>query len=459
MSTLARRAMRRAAGACALFSLGLVLAGCDGPPSSSPQPMELTASATDDTTTVGSGDNASFTFSVTNPGKSDVDFVQVTPLGDDHLQSLATSCKAQGGTCPAIAGTIPPTFSMPPGSIFTFVVQARVVGDLDGTVKMTLAVDSYQRTGEVRAVAQATSVDRRDGYYEILTASGIRSNLVAHFAPGATSFAVSSGSPDNTFAPNGFWYTFPSGGHFATGPDLLTGQADFGHGPDTFIAVRNLVDQLSDLDGLSFSTFNVVKGAAASASNPVSGTSGPFDIWQVAIAGTTMTVCTQQIGPIASCDPAALRHYALTQQAGGGVVFTATDSTDNDTFSFQVARSGSSLIYLRADVAPADPLFSIGFANPTVPAAEHAGYGSLNNTFGALDITAPGGWEFLAQNPAGDFGPSTFNALATGDAGIAGLMHGPRPSDGAELYLLQQGVLSLFGTLTGDFGIAVDKGA
>jgi hypothetical protein len=458
MSSFVERASWRAAGACALFIAGSVLAGCDGPPSSTLKPLELTTAGVDDSTAVGRGDAVAFKFTVTNPGHDTVEAVAIAPIGDDHLQTQGVTCTAQGGTCPVITGLTLPTFTMPPGAVLTFAVQAVVVGDLDGTVKMTFAVDSYQRTGEVRAVAQAPSVDRRDGYYEIFTSSGVRSNLVVNFKPDATSFSVSSGSNDKTFQSGGDWYKFPSGGHFSSGPDLLAGQADFGNGPDTFIAVRNLVDQLSDLDGISFSTFNLVKGAAASASDPISGTDGPFDIWQVAIAGATLTVCTQQVGPIAACAAGQLRHYALTEQAGGGPVFTATDTVDNDTFTFQVARSGTSLIYLRADVAPADALFSIGFGNATAPAAEHDGYGTLASGFGVLTVV-PTFWSFLAQNPAGDFGPSTDNPYAGGDDGIGGLVHGARPGDGVEAYFLQQGVLSVFGTLTGEFGVAVDRGA
>ena len=458
MSSFNQRAASRTLGACALLALGLGLAACDGPPSSSRTPLALTASGATNTTTLGRGDNTTFTFTVANPGKDSVDFVQVTPLGDDVLQAQGATCTMGGAACPTDAGTSPQTFNMPPGAVFTFVVHATMLGDKDGTVSMTLAVDSYQHDGEVKAVAQAPAVDRRDGYYEIFTAAGLRSNLVASFKPDATSFSVSSGSTDTTFKSSGYWYTLPSGGHFSSGPDLLAGQADFGNGLDTFIAVRNLVTSLSDLDGQSFSTFNVVKGAAASAIDPVTGTTGPLDLWQAAIAGATMTVCPQAIGAIASCDPARLRHYALTAAAGAGPVFTATDSVDNDTFTFQVARSGTSLIYLRADVAPADALFSIGFANATVPAAEHDGYGALNGGFGIL-VTAPPIWSFLAQTPAGDFGPSTDNPLATADDGIAGLLHGTRPGDGVDVYLLQQGVLSLFGTTTGEFGIAVDRGA
>ena len=455
MSSIAERAAWRGLSACALLACGLLLDACGGSGRSS-QPLQLATTASASSTPVGRGDTATFTFTVTNGSRDDVDSVEAGAWPDGWLKTQAITCTAQGGTCPTMSGTgVTPTFRMPAGSVFTFVVQAQVAGDKDGPVQMTLLLDSYERMGRVLAVAEATSVDKRDGYYEIFTAAGLRKNLVVEFGPDSPNFAVNSAGGDHTFTadPTGRYYSFPSGGHMLSAPDLLTGQADFGSGPDTFIAVRELAT-LPELDGLGFSTFNVARGVAAGAVDPVTGASGPLGIWQVAIAGTTMTVCTQPIGAIATCDPAHLRQYALSVPQPGQPVITATDTVHNDSFTFQVARSGSSLIYLRADVAPADALFSIGFANATLPTGPLDALGTLGDKFAYIDLD-PTFWEFLSQNPAGDFGPSTVMPLAADNSGIPGLLRGTRPSDGADVYFLQQGALTLAGTLGGEFGIAV----
>lgn len=460
MSLLAKRAVRRGFDACALLASGLLLAACGGSDRSS-EPLQLATTAKASSAPVQRGDTATFTFTVTNSGRDTVDSVEAGAWPDSWLKTQAFTCTAQGGTCPAMSGTgVTPTFRMPAGSTFTFVVQATVAGDTDGPVQMTLLLDSFQRQGQVKAIAAATATDARDGYYEILTAAGLRRNLTVKFAPGATSFSVNSTGGDHAFTADSFgrFYSFPSGGHMLSGPNLLAGQADFGNGLDTFIAVRKLA-ALSDLDGLTFSTFNLAKGAATTAVDPVTGMSGPLDIWQLSIAGTTMTTCAQPVGAIASCNPAQLRHYALSESQPGDPVIQATDSVHNDTFSFQVARSGTSLIWLRADVAPADALFSIGFANATVPTPQPgttAGLGTLGDKFGYIDLGSTF-WEFLTQNPppANDFGPSTVMPLAADASGIPGLLRGTRTSDGADVYFLQQGALTLAGTLGGEFGIAV----
>jgi len=459
MSLLAERAVTRGFNACALLACGLLLDACGGSTQSS-QPLQLATTASATSTPVQRGDTATFTFTVTNGERDAVELVEAGAWPDGPLETRAFTCTAQGATCPTMSGTgVTPTFRMPPGATLTFVVQATVTGDLDGPVKMMLLLDSYDRKGQVKAIAAATSKDAREGYYEILTAAGLRKNLTVQFGPDATSFAVSSAGGDHTFTadPFGRFYSFPSGGHMNSAADVLAGQADFGNGLDAFIAVRKLAT-LPELDGLTFSTFNVAKGAAATAVDAVTGLSGPLGIWQVTIAGTTMSACTRSIGALAGCDPAHQRQYALSVSQPGDPVIQATDSIHGDTFSFQVARSGSSLIYLRADVAPADAIFSIGFANATVPTTSQPALGALGDKFGYIDL-GPTYWEFLTQNPApaNDFGPSTVMPLAADTGGVPGLLRGTRTSDGVEVYFLQQGALTLAGTLGGEFGIAVDQ--
>jgi len=327
----------------------------------------------------------------------------------------------------------------------------------DGDQTAVINVESVVRKGALGATAHLTAVDGRSGLYELFAVSGLRTSVDVHFRSGTSTFSVSTGSVDKTLttAADDTYGIFPSGGHLASGPDLLVGQADFGAGPDAFIAVRNLVTSLADLDGKSFSTFTVVKGAAASATDAVSGTSGPLALWQVAIAGSTLTACTDATGVIATCDPARLRTYALSEPAGSPV-FTAVDSVHHDTFTFQVARSGASLVYLRADVAPADALFAIGFADAAPLGDEHDAYGTLDGVFGVLAV-APTIWEFMDQKPTGEFGPAAPTAIAAAAGGVPGLMSGTRAKDGVAVFLLQQGALTLTGTPTGEFAMAVDR--
>ena len=459
MSFVFSRAALRVLVACASLTGSALLSGCDGVGPDA-APIALTATAADATTPVDVGQPASFTVTVTNPTSNKAAGVSVLVGGSvaDLLKVDGIRCSAEGGTCPSTTNAWVPLFDMPAGSHFTFVVTMSAARPVVGDQSAIVDVSQVAHPGQLTATAHLTAVDGRSGTYRLFALSGLRTLVDVEFANATSTFTVASGGVDKTLATSAddTYGIFPSGGHLSSGPDVLVGQADFGSGVDTFIAARKFVTALSDLDGKSFSTFSVANGATASTRNAVSGTSGPLDLWQVSIAGSAMTVCADAIGVIATCDPTRLRHYTLTAASDGSGVFTAADAVDADTFTFQVARSGTSLIYLRADAAPADALFAMGFANAAPFLDEHDAYTTLKGKFGVLSVTSTG-WEFLQQNPAGDFGPAPFVSLAVDGEGLPGLMTGTRAADGAQVLALRQGALTLTGTAAGEFGIAADR--
>ena len=464
MSSVSTGALR-AFGACAPVLVATLFAGCGGASSrgSPEQPIALTVTATDATTTIDFDKSTAMTFTVSNPTSRAVDRVQVL-VGEGGAGGMAISgitCKTLSGTCPTFTGPQSTPFSMAPGSSLTFTTNAIQVESVDGDETLQLAVSAAQYTGTVTATAHVTAVDGRNGSYEIFTASGLRTALAVQFKGDASTFTVSSGSVDKTMTAQSYYYKFPSGGYVASAPDVLIGQADFGSGLDTFIAARNFVTALSDLDGLSFSTFNVMNSQIGA---PAGTPTAPLAVRQAAISGTTMTVCELAVGAIASCDPAQLRHFALTSPQDGGGVFSATGVESADTFSFQVARSASSLILLRADRVPADGIFTIGFAGAQPASVEHDPVGSLGGKFGGaggvfgLLALAPMDLHFSPADASGLFAPPAYVlTFSVGDDGVPGLMHGTRPTDAVDVYALQQGALSLVGTLGGEFGLFVDR--
>lgn len=470
MLHISRRILLRTVVAPGCVAAALLLAGCDG--AAPTQPLELTVTATDAAAPVDVGQPTTMSFTVTNPGNERVDKVYVFNAGDglSTLQAVAITCSAHATTCPVIAGTNVAQFALPAGASLTFVVDVGLVVPAKGAASLTFTVASTARMGFAAATGHATAVDGREGGYEIFAASGLRTNVDVQFMPGAPSFSVSSGSVDKGMAFHNGLYTFPSGGHLASAPDLLVGQADFGSGLDTFVAARHLVMALSDLDGTSFSTFNVVRGTA----NPGTATAiadiGPLAIDQATIAGSTLTLCAFSVGAIATCDPPFLQHFALAQP--DGPVITATGTDNAIVFTFQVARSGTSLILLRADKDEVgNSAFTVGFANARAPATEHtstgttgaayggpgAGPGGTAGVFGLLDLT-PTTLQFMPLTATGLFDFPAYTLAFTGtDDGLPGLVHGTRPTDGVEVFVLQQGALTLVGTLTGEFGIAADR--
>lgn len=456
MESIFRRAAQRALLVCASVAAVAVLSACDGPASTS-QPIDLTVTATDASTTTDVGHSATVSFTVSNPTSADVAGVNVliSSGAGSYLYVESITCSAQGGTCPDTSNAWIKTFSMPAGARYKFTAAMSEVVPVTGDQTATVSVTSYVRQGALDAAAHVSAVDGRSGHYDVFTAGGMNLNLDVAFNSGTSTFAASFGNADKTFTTSSddTYAILPSGGHFSSGPDLLVGQADFGLGLDTFIATRSVVMTLPELDGKTFSTFNVARPAAAGASGPASGASGQLSLQQVAIAGTTLTTCTDGVGVIASCDPAQLHAYALSGNTG---VFAAEDDAHDVVISFQVARSGASLIYLRANTTASGSLLGIGFADAAPIAEEHDAYVTLGSRFGVLDVTGTS-WSFLDQKPAGDFGPSPDVPLAPASGGLPGLMTGIRPSDGAQLMVLHSGVLTLTATPAGEFGIAIDR--
>ena len=427
------------------------LSGCSGAPPSTPMPLTVTTS--DAPGTLVRGQQAVFTFTVTNPSSSDVtDAVLTTDSrivvgpGVLPMQLQGVTCAAQHATCPSVStdGQSGP-FTLPAGGVLTFTVTALVGIDYDGVVDQQIEITAMERHGKATAAAHATLANASAGYYELFTTAGKRDNLDVGMKAGATKFATAPyQAAQSTFVRHASGYVFPSGLIFNTATDLLVGQADFGDGPETFIGARQMVVATADLDGVSFTTLGVSSPDGAAAVGTVR---------TMAISGTSMDVCTDASHTVATCPGAALRHYALTQSPLGGPVFTAIDSADNDSFDFQVARSGDALILLQADRLAGGGVFAVGFANPTPPADGYLAIGNLGGSHVVVEfkpgsfLVTPVDLETLIQSRE----PQA--ALSAVPGGPAGLLAGTRPSDGAALLMLQQAGLVLVSGPAGEFDV------
>ena len=444
-----RLASRLAATFAAAAVLGL--AGCDGP-RHAPPALPVTVTATDAPGTWVKGQSAVFTFVVTNPSSGDIpamglrtDGVQIGFSGFSPLVLPRVACVAQHATCPTFseAGLAGP-FTLPAGGVLTLTVTALVNADYSGTADLKMDAYSTARSGDANAHGHALLADAREGYYELFATSGLRTNLDVRFKKDATKFAVSSGAAENTFVEHQSGFVFASGLVFRPGPDILVGQADFGHGAETFIGARVLVDTLADLDGTAFTLLGVATpagGAAASTARTL------------AISGSTMTLCTQGLA-IADCPAGSLRHYAVTQDF---TIFTATDSADNDSIDFQVARSGGHLILLQADQSGAGGVFAVGFADAAIVSTELFAIGTVAGVHDLLDLKADSFSLSPVDIEARTTSQGATAALAPVAGGPAGLVGGVRPSDSATLLMLHQAGLVLVSGPAGEFDLMINE--
>ncbi len=462
MQAVLATAPLRARRAAALFVAAVaaaLLAGCDGP-SHPPPVLPVTVTAVDATGPLIKGQTAVFTFTVSNPSSGDVpeltlrtdQFVSLASP-DTSVRALDTptvACVAHNATCPVFTVGIAAPFTLPAGGVLTLTVAAVVDFDYAGTVAQELDAGSTARSGDAIVQAHVVLADAREGYYELFTASGLRTNLDVRFKAGATKFAVSSGAVENTFVEHQAGYVFASGLVFKTGPDILVGQANFGHGPETFIGARNFAGTVADLDGLAFTVVGVTSPTGGAASSTVR---------TMAISGSTLSACVAATPhAIATCPAGSLRRYALVQPPGD-VIFTATDAADNDSFSFQVFRSGGHLLLLQADQSATGGVFAAGFSDAAAAATPLAAIGAVAGTQARVALAA----DSFAISPIDIedrlLSQGATAALAPVAGGPAGLVAGVRASDNAALLMLQQSGLLLVSGPAGEFDALIDQGA
>ena len=449
---LVSRAFARTLAASGL-PLAALLAGCDGPSHPPPQ-LAVTVAATgapDPNSALVRGQNAVFTFVVSNPSSSDVPALQLSTTstsdgeGNDSLSTTNIACAAQQATCPTFSSAgITAPFTLAAGGTLTLTVTTQVAVDDDGAVDQTMDAYSTQRSGDVQAQGQVTLADARDGYYELFTTSGLRDNLDIGFKAGATKFATAPAKAENNFVAHQSGDVFPSGNVFQLGPDILAGQTDFGNGPETFVGARNFDGDVADLDGKSFTLLGVTTPAGGAATSTVR---------SVAISGSTLTACVDAAPhAIATCPAASLRQYALTQQATVAG-FIATDAADNDSFVFQVFHTGDHLLMLQADQSASGNVFAVGLSDAAIVPGEVLGLGTVGGAHDLLDLK-PGSFSLSPIDiDAKVLSQGTTAALAPVVGGPSGLVTGVRPFDGAALLILAQPGLVLISGPAGEFDV------
>ena len=426
---------RSAASLLVAFGTLAMLAACDGPAHPPPQ-IPITVTTTDVAGPLTRGQNAVFAFTVTNPSSSSISGVTMITSAQPIVNTTApltvqgVTCAAQGTTCPAITAQGIQTTTMPAGSVLTFTVTTVVAMDYDGVADQQFEVAATSRTGAVIADAHATLADARDGYYELFSTSGRLASLTVHFLPGAMTFWVSSDNGPAAMQPDAGGYEFADGAHMVTLPDMLAGSYDFGNGPEPFIAAREMVATLAELDGTTFTTFAADAPAAGTATTSV------FASW---ISGSTLTLCADPAPQTAAtCPAASQRQYALTLD---GVVFTGVDAQHGDTMTFQVAKSGSSRTLLRAEKIGTDGRFAVGLPSVGQASGQPQFLGNVGRQWTDVQLTPTTYATAPATNAGGAYGPIV--ALQAVAGGPPGLRQGTRSSDGVLLNVAESDALAV----------------
>jgi hypothetical protein len=322
-------------------------------------------------------------------------------------------------------------------------------GDIVHTVQV--ASDKDADPSDNSAVVTTVAVDARNGAYKAYAANGKVYDLAVDFGESGTgSYTITvDGAPvQKTFAPGaGGEYIVAGTQRLRTAADLIVGNHDFGSGLVPYIAARRFGTTL--VDGVfNLATRNVAADGSAT-THP--GTAR--------ISGNVLSICQTDTGVQAtqSC-PVVLTSYLLSV---AGDVYTGTEASSGATITFQLARSGATIVFLGAQTAPdATQQLRVGLQ-------ESAGlaWGTL---FGP---TENGDWVKMVLDAAnvsyavlGSKSPTPTNDQAglqrISLAGPFAMMVGKRLSDSADIYVLQTPPLAIAigaadDTASGMFQVAV----
>jgi hypothetical protein len=213
-------------------------------------------------------------------------------------------------------------------------------------------------------------------------------------------------------------YDMEGGARFWTPPDLVVGNAVNGLGLEPFVAARRFVESVAELDGASFNVLGneIMLGNEFSRAYPA---------W---VEGGVLKTCESMQYSAQTCPQASQQHYTLSVS---GTEFSGDDGTGS-TIHFRVAKSGTSLIYLRVGGNVLYQL-DIGIQVNSGP-----------TNVSAFGVTSRGAWGWVSLTPGsytadwtilgGDtlHEQATLSALAGTNPGV---MTGQRSSDGAPIRL------------------------
>ena len=360
----------------------LLAAGCTRPlPDQSN--AKLTVTATQPSGTYAPGDDVTFRVTITNAGNSDVDLLSITSALAAGLDQRSLVCSPLGAAADFPGDAPCDGFiylkSLAKGASVTLDFVATVAANASGTLSNSFTAAVNSGPAAVSATNQATVVDTRGGNYTAFTSDGRSVALAADFAGKTLTFDTGASATAVAFTPQSLDASnlFDASTGFMTHPDLLVGNAPLNGATPVFLAARNFVTTPAALEGQAFIAFGIDTPASGAATSGVE---------TIAFSGTTMQVC---VGPeaIASCPAGSLRSYALSVSGG---VFTGVDAADNDTRTFQVAQSGGSLVYLRAEPVAGGRLFQVGLSTNSGLVSDLLLGGDNTGRFGRLAIQSGG---------------------------------------------------------------------
>ncbi|MEK8030166.1 hypothetical protein AACH06_04965 [Ideonella sp. DXS29W] len=394
---------------------------------------------------VTAGGTLTFTATVTNEGPAAVGDVQLTHHLDGPGTVASITCSATGGAvCPATPGADMSVPSMPVGGGLVFTISVTTTADQIGAVTSALIAtseaddDTANNTGEATTIA----LDGRNGDYTVYGSNGRKYTLTLNFNQMTYEMSGQQMTRSGTFTrdADGVGYVFGGTARFRMAQDMVVGGFDFDlegseHPYDK--GVRPIVGARvfsTDLAALAGKSFNLL-GLNLRRNDMLESV-----VYPSTIANGELRSCRAPVPVRFDQCPENFRYvYALSVV---GSEFKGTDATHKDVIHFRVARSGDTVVLLRAEDA-ADATgrhFRVGLAETAGLAGGTFGTSSTSSAWGATVLTDT---RYSFSGTLTDGTASNFAAylVPLTDVGPDGLRKGNRVAGDAPIYLGQNGGL------------------
>jgi len=395
--------------------------------------------------TVAAGTTATFTVLVVNTGRNEATNLVITETLTAGYTSTVTCVPSFGAICPAVLG---PSMTLPSlgstrGLTLTYQVAVPAASRGDIVHQVQVASDRDADLSDNSSTVTAVAVDGRNGAYKAYAANGRMYDLTIDFDAASYTMTGGAAPETKTFAVGVGEYIVAGNQRLRTAADLVIGNHDFGTGLLPYIAARRFGTTL--VDGVYNLATRNVAGDGTATTHP--GTAR--------ISGNVLSICQTdtEVTSTQNC-PIVLKSYMLSVS---GDVYTGVDTSNGAVITFQLARSGATIVFLSAGTA-AD-----GTQQLRVGLQESAGlaWGTL---FGP---TNTGDWVMMVLDAAfvsyAVLGASTNDQAGLqriSNAGPFAMMVGKRLSDSADIYVLQTPPLAITigafdDTANGVFQVAV----
>jgi hypothetical protein len=392
---------------------------------------------------VGAGSDAVFTAMVSNLSTSNASNVTVSysltgPV--ENAATVVTCTPSVGAACPATLGPVMtvPTLNASRSLTFKFTVPvlANAVGQ--GVIVNTVAasINGDPNLANNQASFTSTPINANNGPYELYAANGNKYLMTIDFDAGSYTITGNGQNLQASFSPDPAvgGYRVSDTTRFRLAPNLIVGGQDFGTGVLPYLAGRVFGTNVQQLGGIFGGVYDLM-----TLNIPVGGGPAVTHAGTAKASGNVMLICqsdTQVYVPQA-CPAASLHTFSLSVANN---VYTGTDTSTQQTYTFQLAIIGATVSLLSAGTA-ADGSQQLRIGLPDSLFSSRITQGaSTTNDWITMTVT-PTSYSFTSV--LGDSDSAVLAPIISHASAPFSMLVGNRATDAAQIFVMQSYPLSV----------------